>query len=405
MAGKLTAAKVKSLKEPGRYVDGNGLMLVIGADGSRKWVLRVQHAGKRRDIGIGAVVDVSLADAREATESLRREVKAGRDPVAERRKQAEPEPERTPTFREAAQRVHAEHAPSWRNAKHGTQWLATMERHVFPELGEKPVDAITGPMVRDVLAPIWLTIPETARRVRQRIAAVLDWAHAKGYRPAEAPMRSIAKGLPKQPKGREHLAALPWVDVPAFLVRLQETDKGGLVVKLLFEFLVLTAARSGEARGARWSEIDLEARVWTIPKERMKAGKAHTVPLCERSVKLLEQARDLRTSEDSPDLVFPGARKGRPMSDMALTMLLRRMAVPCTVHGFRSSFRDWAAESTNFPREVAEAALAHTLENRVEAAYRRSDLLDKRRKLMDAWAGFCAGAGGKVVPMGRKRSA
>ncbi len=405
MAGKLTAVKVRNLKEPGRYVDGNGLMLVIGADGSRKWVLRIQHGGKRRDIGLGSAADVSLAEARDAAETMRKQIRAGVDPVAERRKAAEPEPERAPTFKEAALKVHAEHAPSWKNAKHGAQWLATMDRHAFPSLGDVPVDQVTGPMVRDALASIWLTIPETARRVRQRIGTVLDWAHAKGYRASEAPMRSISKGLPKQPKGHEHFAALPWSDVPGFLVTLRETDKAGVVVKLLFEFLILTAVRSGEARGARWSELDLDARLWTIPKARMKAGKAHVVPLSDRAVKLLEQARDLRTDDKLDALVFPGSRSGRPMSDMALTMLLRRMGAGCTAHGFRSSFRDWAAESTNFPREVAEAALAHAVGNKVEAAYRRSDLLEKRRKLMEAWAGFCAGTGGRVVPMSRKRSA
>jgi integrase len=257
-------------------------------------------------------------------------------------------------------------------------------------------------MVRDVLALIWLTVPETARRVRQRIGTVLDWAHAKGYRLQEAPMRSVSKGLPRQPKDQEHFAALPWQDVPDFIVQLRATDKAGLVVKLLFEFLILTAVRSGEARGARWSEIDMETKLWTLPKARMKSNKAHVVPLSDAALALLDEAAKLRTFNAADALVFPGAKPERPMSDMTLIMLLRRLEARCTAHGFRSSFRDWSAEATNFPREVAEAALAHTLENRVEAAYRRSDLLEKRRSLMEAWGAFCIGPAGNVVPMTRK---
>lgn len=396
---KLTALKVKSLKEPGRYGDGEGLMLVIGADGSRKWVLRIQSAGKRRDIGLGAATQTPLAEARERAAVIRRQVRDGLDPVSERHKEKEAPPI-VPTFREAALAVHAEHLPSWKNPKHGAQWLSTLETHVFPTLGNTAVDQITGPMVRDVLAPIWLKIPETARRVRQRIGTVLDWAHAKGHRPSEAPMRAIGKGLPKQPKIQEHFAALQWQEVPAFLARLQETDQTGPMVRLLFRFLILTAVRSGEARGARWSEIDLAAKVWAIPKERMKAGRPHMVPLSDAAMAALEQAQALRMDGSPGALVFPGMKAGRPVSDMTLTMLLRRMKVPCTAHGFRSSFRDWAAEATNYPREVAEAALAHTVENRVEAAYRRSDLLDKRRAMMGEWGRFCFAEMDKaVVPL------
>src|SRR4051812_46534152 len=392
--GKLTVVQVRNLKEPGRYSDGQGLMLVVAKDGSRKWVLRVQVDGRRRDFGLGAAAQVSLAEARDAAATIRKQAKAGQDPRAERRKAREI----VPTFREAALRVHDEHKPSWKNAKHAAQWLATLEQHAFPALGSVRVDRIDGPMVRDVLADIWLTIPETARRVRQRIGAVLDWAHAKGYRPTETPTRSISRGLPKQPKVKEHFAAMPYADVPSFLNSVRGTDKAGETVRLAFEFLILTAVRSGEMRGARWEEIDLEARLWTIPGQRMKAGKIHVVPLSARAVAILERMRELRRGEDQA-LVFEGAKLGRPMSDMTLTMLLRRMTINATAHGFRSSFRDWAAEATNFPREVAEAALAHAVENRVEAAYRRSDLLEKRRKLMEAWASYCGGSAAKVVAL------
>src|SRR3954469_4783715 len=221
--GKLTAVQVRNLKKPGRYSDGQGLMLVVGTDGSRKWVLRVQADGRRRDFGLGAAAQVSLAEARDAAATIRRQVKAGLDPRAERRRARET----VPTFREAALRVHGEHKPSWKNAKHAAQWLATLEQHAFPALGSVRVDKIDGPMVRDVLADIWLRIPETARRVRQRIGTVLDWSHAKGYRPFEAPIRSISRGLPRQPKGTQHLAAMPYADVPNFLARLRATDKAG----------------------------------------------------------------------------------------------------------------------------------------------------------------------------------
>ncbi|WP_448206655.1 tyrosine-type recombinase/integrase [Azospirillum sp. sgz302134] len=398
MAGKLTAARVRTLKEPGRYVDGRGLMLVIGTDGSRKWVLRIQKDGRRRDFGLGSERDVSLADARDEAGRIRRQVRAGLDPVAEKRKATRV----VPTFADAARACHAEHKDAWKNKKHAAQWLATLEEYAFPAFGKVTVDKIDTPQVRDALLPIWLDKPETARRVRQRIGTVLDWAMARGFRTGENPVRSVAKGLPKQPKGQEHFAALPWRDVPAFLAELRNTTKAGPVVKLLLELLVLTGVRSGEARGARWSEFDLEAKLWTIPKGRMKAGKAHVVPLSPRALTVLEALGKLRSGSDPNALVFPGPKAGKPLSDMALSMLLRRMAVPATVHGFRSSFRDWAAEATNFPREVAEAALAHAVESKVEAAYRRSDLLEKRRKLMDLWATFCTGTGSQVVPLARR---
>jgi integrase len=401
--GKLTATKVRALKEPGRYGDGAGLMLVIGSDGSRKWVLRLQADGRRRDFGLGSAADVTLANARSEAERLRQMVRAGLDPVAERNRVADP----VPTFSEAARRVHAEHRPTWKNAKHAAQWLTTLEAYAFPHFGDVSVADVTGPMVRNALADIWLTLPETARRVRQRIGAVLDWAHAKGYRSSEAPraMLTAGRGLPRQPKNRGHFAALGWKAVPAFLQALDRTPHAGEGTKLAVRFLILTAARSGEVRGALWSEIDHEARVWSIPGERMKAGRPHTVPLSNAAMAVLERAALMRMSDDADALVFPGERRGRPLSDMTLTMALRRMKADCTVHGFRSSFRDWAAEATNFPREVAEAALAHVLADKVEAAYRRSDLLEKRRKLMEAWAGFCTGANGKVISLSRTGSA
>jgi integrase len=252
--------------------------------------------------------------------------------------------------------------------------------------------------VRDLLATIWLEKPETARRVRQRVGAVLDWAYAKGYRNGEAPLRSISKGLPRQPKKSGHHAAMPYGDVPAFLSRLHERESWG---RLALAAAILTAARSGEIRGATWAEVNLEAGLWTIPASRMKAGREHVVPLSSAAKRLFERAAELRT--EGARYIFHGARGDKPMSDMTLMKVLRDMKEPFTAHGFRSSFRDWVSETTSFSGDLAEAALAHAVENKVEAAYRRGNLLEKRRKLMDAWGAYCSGSDGKVVRLAARK--
>lgn len=380
--GKLTALKIRSLAEPGRYPDGDGLFLEINRKGSGHWLLRVQFEGKRRDIGLGSLKAVSLADARDAAYVIRRKIAQGIDPVAERRK------ERLviPTFREAARQVHEEHQKAWKNGKHQKQWIATLETYAFPKLGDRPVDEIEGPLIRDVLAPIWLSKPETARRVRQRIGSVLDWAYAKGLRATEAPLRSLSRGLPRQPKKDGHFAAMPYADVPAFLVKLEERESVG---RLALEALILTAARSGEIRGATWSELDLQGGLWTLPAERMKMGRTHVVPLSPQAIAAFQRAEKYRVG--ASDLVFPGQNVRKPLSDMTLLKIVRDMGLRVTVHGFRSAFRDWVAEQTDYAGEVAEAALAHTVANRVEAAYRRTDFLEKRRLLMGDWGFFCRG--------------
>jgi integrase len=385
--GNLTALKVKRAK-PGRHGDGGGLFLVVSDTGSRKWVLRIQTNGKRRDLGLGSANNVPLAEAREAADDMRRAFRRGEDPVADRRRARGA----VPTFREAAEMVHKEHRPSWKNPKHAAQWLSTLEAYAFPRLGDTLVNRIDGPMVRDVLAEIWLIIPETARRVRQRIGTVLDFAHAKGWREAEAPLRSVSRGLPKQPKKTGHFAAMAWQDVPAFIASMEDTLKASETVRLALEFLILTAARSGEVRGALWSEIDLDEKAWNIPATRMKGGRAHRVPLSNPAVTILQRMQTLRRTDDPQGLLFEGRKPGRPFSDMTLVMPIRRANIPITVHGFRSAFRDWTAERTVFPREVAEKALAHAVRDRVEAAYQRGDLFDKRRELMNAWAIFCSSA-------------
>lgn len=378
--GKLTAAKLRSLGAPGRYSDGNGLFLELTDKGAGRWLLRVQANGRRRDIGLGALKSVSLADARDAAFLIRRKIAQGIDPVEERRQ------ERLviPTFRKAAESVHAEHREGWKNGKHQKQWIATLERYAFGKMGNRLVSEIEGPLIRDVLAPIWLTKPETARRVRQRIGTVLDWACAKGFRSTEAPMRSLSKGLPRQPKKDGHFAAMTYALVPKFLDSLAERESAG---RLALEALILTAARSGEIRGATWSEIDLKAALWTVPATRMKMGRTHVVPLSPEAIAVFERAR--RFKAGASELVFPGSGVKTPLSDMTLLKILRDMDLDVTVHGFRSAFRDWVAEQTDYSGEVAEAALAHAVSNKVEAAYRRTDFLDKRRLLMRDWGAFC----------------
>ena len=379
--GNLTATGLRNLREAGRFSDGGGLILFRNKSGKASWIVRVQANGRRRDVGIGSYPDISLADARELAASVRKLAKAGVDVVAERKKEREV----IPTFREAAAKVHAEHKKGWKNGKHQVQWISTLEAYAYPHFGDALVSDIEAPAIRDALAEIWLEKPETARRVRQRIGTVLDWSFSKGFRTNEAPMRSISKGLPRQPRKSGHFAAMPFVDVPAFLTRLHQRSSVG---RLALEFLILNASRSGEVRNAVWSEFDLKRAVWIIPAERMKMGEEHQVPLTRQALQVIERAKVFRT--EASDLVFPGQRRKSPLSDMTLLKILRDMELNVTVHGFRSSFRDWAAEETSFPGEVAEAALAHAVQNRVEAAYRRTNFFEKRRKLMAEWAKFCA---------------
>jgi integrase len=378
--GTLTAAKVKSLAEPGRYSDGDGLMLKVKPGGTKSWVLRVQVDGKRRDIGLGSAKTVTLAEARQAADEVRRKLAHGIDPVAERKQ----EKVVIPTFSEAAVLVHEEHKAAWKNGKHQAQWLSTLKTYAYPALGDLRVSEIEGPVIRDVLSKIWLAKPETARRVRQRIGTVLDWAYAKGYRASEAPMRSLSKGLPRQPKKDRHFAAMSFAEVPAFLQTLRMRESMG---RLALEALILTAARSGEIRMAMWSELDLKAGLWSLPAERMKMGRPHIVPLSRQAVDVFKRAAKHRSS--ATDLVFYGIKAKKPLSDMTLLKILRDMDAGVTVHGFRSAFRDWVAEETNYPGEIAEAALAHAIPNKVEAAYRRTDFLEKRRALMSEWGAFC----------------
>jgi integrase len=377
--GLLSTTSVKAAKAPGRYGDGDGLYLVISPRGGKSWVCRVQKDGKRRDIGLGSAKKVPLALARERATRVRIQVEAGLDPVGERRKEAG-----TPTFREAAELVFAENKATWKNLKHRDQWLSTLKTYAYPTLGDLSVAEIDGHNVRDAVISIWLEKPETARRVRQRINAVIDWAIAKGYRTQPLPLGAMNKSLPRVKRKGRHHPALPYAEVPAFVSKLRKKETVGHVA---LEALILTAVRSGEIRGATWSEIDLENALWTIPAVRMKAGREHIVPLSAAAIAVLKRAHTFR--EARSELVFPGRKRGKPLSDMTLTKICRDAGVEAVPHGFRSSFRDWVAEETDFDGDIAEMALAHAIESKIEAAYRRGNLLEKRKTLMETWGRHC----------------
>ncbi|MBY0227617.1 MAG: tyrosine-type recombinase/integrase [Hyphomicrobium sp.] len=374
---RLTTVFVRQVKKAGRYGDGDGLYLVVDPSGAARWVLRIQSNGRRRDIGLGGAKIVTLGEARDLAHEVRRKAKSGIDPVAARRA----ERHGVPTFAAIAKIVHREHHSGWRNSKHSAQWLRTLEQYAFPVIGTVAVNRIeTGDIMR-VLLPIWTTKPETARRVMQRIRTTLDHATAAGHRSGENPCRIATIGLPRQTKSNSHFEALPYNQLPQFLNRLRSSDASN-IVGLALEFLILTAARSGEVRGARWSEFDLLSKLWIVPAERMKAEREHVVPLADRAMEIVRTARAMNPKSD---FLFPSPRTGKILSDMALTMALRRLETNVTAHGFRSTFRDWCSEETNVPSEVAEMALAHSIKSKTEAAYRRGNLLEKRRDLMDAW--------------------
>ena len=380
----LSATRAKALKDPGRYADGGGLHLYISKAGRKSWVLRITIDRRRRDIGLGAFPSVGLAQAREKAAGNRAAVAEGRDPLAKKHSPA------MPTFTEAARAVHAANKPRWRNDKHIASWMQTLERHAIPSLGNTPLDRIGRGDVLRVLTPIWTTRPETARRVRQRMRTVFLWGMAHSFMGTNPAGEAIDGALPPMPKVKEHLRALPYQEVGAALGAVQ-SSQASVSAKLCFRFLVLTAARSGEARGATWDEIDLEGKEWRIPSQRMKAGMEHRVPLSRPALDLLHEASALR---DESGLVFPSPVKlGSPMSDMTLTKVLRSvgLAERATIHGFRSSFKNWTLEQTDTPWAVSEAALAHSLGNATEQAYARSDLFERRRALMQLWADFLTG--------------
>lgn len=393
---RLTAAHLRSPR-PGRHQDGQGLYLDVDPSGAARWVQRLMVQGRRRDIGIGPLSLVSLSEARDAAIANRKIARSNGDPIAVNR--AARAVEMAPTFEDAAQQCYDAREGGWRNDKHRAQWLSSLKAYAYPALGRKRVNAIGTADVLDVLTPIWTAKAETAHRVRQRIGLVLDWAKAKGWRETGSPTRELGKALPSRTRTKRHQPAMPCADIPAFLTALNASGASE-ATKAAMECLILTAARTGEVLRARWPEFDLAKAVWTVPGERMKAGKAHAVPLAPRAVELLAAVHKTHSGEG--DYVFE-AKAGKPLSQMTLLQVMRRAELPYVPHGFRSSFRDFAAERTNAPREVAEAALAHVVGNKVEAAYRRSDLFEKRRALMMQWAAHCAG-GGTVIRLTSRRA-
>jgi integrase len=380
MAGKLNARKVEAAK-PGKHSDGGNLYLIVSPTGSRKWVLRFTWRGRPKEMGLGSATSVPLANAREKAASARRKIAQGLNPIEERKRD-----NGIPTFGEMADAVREALAAGFRNEKHKAQWKMTLETYAGP-LRDKPVDIITTDDVLAVLKPLWTSKAETASRLRGRIEKVLDAAKAKGFRDKENPARwrgHLDHLLPKRPHlSRGHHAAMPYEEVAGFVGKLRESES---VAAQALELCILTAARSGEILGMRWAELDLDKNLWTIPANRMKAGREHRVPLSPRAVSILHKLHQSK----SGDFVFPGQSRNRPLSNMAMEMVLRRMKIEnVTVHGFRSSFRDWAGNVSSFPREVVETALAHVIGDKAEQAYRRSDALEKRRKLMEAWAAYC----------------
>jgi integrase len=391
---KLSALQVSRIKEPGRYCDGGcrGLYLQVAPGGSKQWLLRYMLNGQARQMGLGSVNTFKLAEARERARRFRQLLADDIDPIEHRKaekQQAMAERAKQITFADAAAKYIAAHQAGWRNEKHAAQWETTLAAYAYPVIGNLSVAAIDTAHIMRVLDPIWSTKTETASRLRGRLEAVLDWATVRGFRKGNNPAQwrgHLDKLLPKPSKVRrvQHFGAMPYADVPAFMARLRERDD---ISARALEFTILTAARTGETIGATWDEIDLDAKVWTVPASRIKAGREHRIPLADRAIELLAALPRL---EGNP-YVFPGAREGKGLSNTAMFEFLNGMdgVNGVTVHGFRSSFRDWAGEETAFPREVIEAALAHKLKDKAEAAYRRGDALAKRRRLMQAWADFC----------------
>jgi integrase len=402
---RLTAIAVANAKAKGLYPDGGGLHLRVTSTGTKSWILRFKRDGRTRDMGLGPFGVISLARARELAAEAGRQRLQGLDPIKARdaqRAAARREERSASTFKECTEQFIASHEAGWRNpAKHSKLWRHTLRDYAYPIIGDLSVAEIDTDLIMQVLNPIWTKKPETASRVRSRMEAVLDWAKVKEFRIGENVARwrgHLDHLLPAPSKVRRvrHHPALPYVDIPEFMEAIRA--RNGISARAL-EFVILTAARSGEARGACWDEIDLDARMWITPAQRMKGGKEHRVPFSDRALAILKEMQGLRQN----DLVFPGSKQGRPLSDMSLLMLLRELRPGITTHGFRSTFKDWAAECTDTPNIVSEAALAHVVADKVEAAYRRADLLEKRRKLMGAWDRYCTRPASDVVVLGRRR--
>jgi integrase len=403
---RLSAVAVSKLaKRKGVFCDGGGLYLHSHPPAQCSWLFRYRVGGKTRWMGLGAYPAISLGQARELASTARTLKTLGSDPIQQRdadRTAARLADIKSVTFQECAEKYIKSHRAGWRNATHALQWESTLRAYAYPHLGSLPVQAIDTPLVLKVLEPIWSAKPETASRLRGRIENILSWAKVRGYRDDENPARwkgHLDHLLPAKSKVRRvrHHAAMAYADISAFMATLREQD--GTSARAL-EFLILTAARTSEVTGLRWSELDLNKRVWTVPGERMKAGNQHRVPLCSRALAILDAMKSRQT--DVEGYVFPGSKPQKPLSNMVFLMLLRRMnRVQLTAHGFRATFKTWATERTNFPREVVEAALAHVAGDKLEAAYQRGDIFDKRLRLMTAWADYCGTSPADIIAIRR----
>jgi integrase len=392
---RLTAKVVENKKKPGLYADGGNLYLRVARGGSKSWIFRFTLSNGPRDAGLGGYPSVSLAEARNKAEPLRKQIAEGIDPIEARKTQraaSQAEAERAITFEQCAKAYVASHEVGWKNDKHRAQWHSTLKTYVYPVIGQLPVKTVDTSHVMQILEPIWMTKPETGSRLRGRIEVILSWAKVRGYREGENPAQwrgHLDHLLPAKGKVRKvvHHAALPYSEMPTFISRLRSHTSA---TARALEFLILTNTRTSETLKATWSEIDLERRLWIIPGSRMKADKEHRVPLSSRAVEVVVELAEIRCN----DYVFPGMKLGRPFSENALLMLLRRMGYEqgyATGHGFRSTFKDWVSECTNLSMDASEIALSHKVANAVEAAYRRGDMFEKRREMMEAWSAFCAG--------------
>ncbi len=387
---KLTAMTVKKLSKPGKYADGNNLYLQIDISGARRWILRLTVGHRRRDMGLGSTMIVSLEEARQLARLYRGIAKSGGDPFLERQK----ERGFKVTFAYCAQKVHELNKPTWKNEKFALQWYSSLENHVLPKIGKLPISQITSSDILNVLSPIWNTRTDTARKLKQRIRLIIKWARAKGYFQGDDPVELAEQALPRKKRSDNHHRSLSYKDVPDLIVKIRKS-KISLPTQLAIQFTILSACRTSEVLRASWDEIDMQNLIWTIPAKRMKTGKIHEVPISSGMKDVLKDAKD---KIGSPDYIFSSDQSGKELSNNTLRLAVqKRLGVDTTIHGMRSSFKDWASETTNFANEVSEMALAHVIPNKTEAAYRRGNLMDKRRHLMQIWSDFINDNQNKVI--------
>ena len=387
---KLTAMTVKKLSKPGKYADGNNLYLQIDISGARRWILRLTVGHRRRDMGLGSTMIVSLEEARQLARLYRGIAKSGGDPFLQRQK----ERGFKVTFAYCAQKVHELNKPTWKNEKFALQWYSSLENHVLPKIGELPVSQITSSDILSVLSPIWNTRTDTARKLKQRIRLIIKWARAKGFFQGDDPVELAEQALPRKKRSDNHHKSLSYKNIPDLIVKIKES-KISLPTQLAIQFTILSACRTSEVLRASWDEIDMQNLIWTIPAKRMKTGKIHEVPISSGMKDILKDAKD---KIGSPDYIFSSDQSGKELSNNTLRLAVqKRLGVDTTIHGMRSSFKDWASETTNFANEVSEMALAHVIPNKTEAAYRRGNLMDKRRHLMQMWSDFINNNQSKVI--------